>query len=153
MLTGAESCELDDHDILLPARLTQEVLAVPAKPTPSFFGKLFQGLHRCWNFLQTSPLGFMVHSQRLHGSLPRGQGKWTRVCLWGWSWGRTRLHQPLADSTLSPLYPEWRLPKLPQLNSISLCLIPTSEIYLQMPLIKLVRDFSVQILFSIIAGK
>lgn len=39
------------------------------------------------------------------------------------------------------------------LNSIPLHLIATSENYLQMPLIKLVRGFSVQILFSIIAGK
>lgn len=55
--------------------------------------------------------------------------------------------------TLSPLQPEWRLPKLPLLNSISLCLIATSEIYLQMPLRTLLSDFSVQILFSIVTGK
>lgn len=80
-LTEAESSELDDHGILLPARLTQEVLAVPAKPSPSFFGKLLQGLNRCWTFLQISPLDFMVHPQRHNGSLPKGQVKWTRMCL------------------------------------------------------------------------
>lgn len=53
-------------------------MPVPAKPSPSFFGKLLQGLHRCWTFLQMSPLDFLVHSQRHNGSLPKGQGKWTR---------------------------------------------------------------------------
>lgn len=43
----------------------------------------------------------MVHLQKHRGSLPKGQGKWTRVGMGKDK--RTRLHQSLADSTLSPL--------------------------------------------------
>lgn len=100
-----------------------------------------------WTFLQISPLDFMVHNE-VHRPRERDKGVSVGKVLGKYKAAPTSRRQHLV-----PSLPEWRLPKLPLLNFIPLCLIAASENYLQTPLIKLVRGFSVQILFSIIAGK